>query len=136
MSLPEHIQEWLKSHYHDKKIMEEIQTFLLELQTSERTSVCLVDQVRRILKSSNLSEIKATDVAMLLRMSQRSMNRKLRAENTTFYRLLDEERRKRYLMIMRARERLTYAQIAPLIGFADEKSVYRASKRWAKKGSR
>ena len=68
-------------------------------------------------------------VARELHMSERTLHRRLADEGTSFQSLLDDVRQelaRRYL----AQRRLTLAQTAYLLGFADQSNFTRACKRW------
>jgi AraC-like DNA-binding protein len=62
-------------------------------------------------------------------MSERSMARKLQNENTCFKKLLEEERRQRYLSIIGAGY-MPQHEIAVILGFADDKNLFRAKRKW------
>ena len=69
------------------------------------------------------------EVAAGLAVSERTLHRRLEKEGTSFQRILDGARRElaeRYL----ARGDLSLAEIAYLLGFNDQGSLFRASKRW------
>ena len=62
-------------------------------------------------------------------MSERTLQRRLEAEATSFAELLDNTRRElagQYL----SRLHLSLAQAAYLLGFADQSSFFRACRRW------
>jgi AraC-like DNA-binding protein len=64
-----------------------------------------------------------------LELSERSLQRRLEVEGTSFLRLLDDTRRElaqEYL----GQTALSLADTAFLLGFADQSSFFRASKRW------
>jgi AraC-like DNA-binding protein len=68
-------------------------------------------------------------VACELRMSERTLQRRLEGEKTSFVQLLDDTRREladQYL----GRLHLSLGQAAYLLGFADQSSFFRACKRW------
>jgi AraC-like DNA-binding protein len=76
-------------------------------------------------------EPRRDEVAGELRMSERTLQRRLETEATTFLQLLDDTRRElaeQYL----GRLNLSLAQAAYLLGFADQRSLFRACKRWFK----
>lgn len=74
-------------------------------------------------------EPKRQAVASALRMSTRTLQRRLQDENTSFQQLLDETRRELAMQFLRQR-RLTLLEIAYLLGFADPSNFFRAFKRW------
>jgi len=68
-------------------------------------------------------------VAAAMAMSERTLHRRLEAEGTSFLKILDNTRRElaeRYM----ERKDLSLAEIAFLLGFSDQSSLFRASKRW------
>jgi AraC-like DNA-binding protein len=69
------------------------------------------------------------EVAAALAVSERTLHRRLGEEGTSFQRILDDARRElaeRHL----GRGDLSLAEIAYLLGFSDQSSLFRASKRW------
>src|ERR1700760_4800539 len=76
-------------------------------------------------------EPRRDEVAAELRMSERTLQRRLEEEKTSFVQLLDDTRREladQYL----GRLHLSLAQAAYLLGFADQPSFFRACRRWFK----
>jgi AraC-like DNA-binding protein len=74
-------------------------------------------------------EPRRDEVAGELRMSERTLQRRLEEEKTSFVELLDRTRRElaeQYL----GRLQLSLAHAAYLLGFADQSSFFRACKRW------
>jgi AraC-like DNA-binding protein len=74
-------------------------------------------------------EPRRDEVAGELRMSERTLQRRLEEEATSFVQLLDDTRRElanQYL----GRLHLSLAQAAYLLGFADQRSFFRACRRW------
>jgi AraC-like DNA-binding protein len=74
-------------------------------------------------------EPRRDQVARALCMSERTLQRRLEAEATSFHQLLDDTRRalaERHL----GRLHLSLAEAAFLLGFADQSSFVRACKRW------
>jgi AraC-like DNA-binding protein len=86
--------------------------------------------VRRILQQAIPSgDASAEGVAKTLRMSRRTMTRRLEREQTTFQAELDAARRK--LAMQHLREgRAPLTEIAFLSGFSHVESFHRAFKRW------
>ncbi|PAU86451.1 AraC family transcriptional regulator [Pseudomonas sp. WN033] len=74
-------------------------------------------------------EPKREAVASALRMSTRTLQRRLQDENTSYQALLDETRRELALQYLGQRQ-LTLLEIAYLLGFADPSNFFRAFKRW------
>jgi AraC-like DNA-binding protein len=82
-----------------------------------------------IVRRLHLGEPRREDIASGLAMADRTLQRRLREENTSFQQLLDDARRdlaQKYL----AEARYTLGQVADLLGFADQSNFFRASKRW------
>jgi AraC-like DNA-binding protein len=74
-------------------------------------------------------EPKRDTVAQTLHLSQRTLQRRLQEEGTSFQTLLDDTRRElaeQYL----AQPGLTLLEIAYLLGFADPSNFFRAFRRW------
>jgi AraC-like DNA-binding protein len=74
-------------------------------------------------------EPRRDQVAGELHMSERTLQRRLEEESTSFVQLLDDTRRElaeQYL----GRLHLSLAQAAYLLGFADQSSFFRACRRW------
>jgi AraC-like DNA-binding protein len=69
------------------------------------------------------------DIAQALCLSERTLQRRLQEEGTTFHDLVDDIRRElaqRYLK----QPHLSISQTAYLLGFADQSTFFRACKRW------
>jgi AraC-like DNA-binding protein len=74
-------------------------------------------------------EPRRDEVASELCMSERTLQRRLEEEATSFHKLLDDTRRElaeQYL----GRLHLSLGQAAYLLGFADQSSFFRACRRW------
>jgi AraC-like DNA-binding protein len=75
------------------------------------------------------AEPRRRDAAAVLHLSDRTLQRRLSAEGTTFQRLLDDTRRElaeRYLR----KPRYTLQRVAGLLGFDDPSNLHRACRRW------
>jgi len=70
-----------------------------------------------------------TEIASALEMSERTLQRRLEAEGTSFVSLLDETRRELAQQYL-AQADLSLADACYLLGFGDRSSFFRASKRW------
>jgi AraC-like DNA-binding protein len=91
-------------------------------QTSYRTREAII---RRLPDG----EPRRDHIAGELHMSERTLQRRLEEEATSFVQLLDDTRRElaeQYL----GRLHMSLAQAAYLLGFADQSSFFRACKRW------
>lgn len=74
-------------------------------------------------------EPKRLAVASSLRMSTRTLQRRLQEEGNSFQQLLDETRRELALQYL-GQPQLTLLEVAYLLGFADPSNFFRAFKRW------
>lgn len=86
--------------------------------------VC-AEVVRRLHKG----EPRREEIAAALAMADRTLQRRLHDEHTSFQELLDDARRelaRKYL----SEERWALAQVADLLGFVDQSNFQRACKRW------
>jgi AraC-like DNA-binding protein len=89
---------------------------------AERTRAALVDGLR-----AGRTEVRA--MARGLRMSPRTLQRRLRAEGTSCAVLLDDVRRELGLRYVEDRS-LSLSEVAFLLGFADQTTFHRAFVRW------
>lgn len=82
-----------------------------------------------IIRRLHQGEPRREDIASLLALTDRTLQRRLAGENTSFQLLLDEARRelaRKYL----AQPRYSPGEMADLLGFADPSNYFRACKRW------
>src|SRR5665647_3656935 len=90
----------------------------------------IAEQVRRHLMARlKNGEPRREEIASLLHMTDRTLQRRLNAEQVCFKNLLDEvrvEAVQKYL----ADNRLSLAQVSDLLGFVDQSNFFRACKRW------
>jgi AraC-like DNA-binding protein len=89
---------------------------------SERTRSALAEGLR-----AGRTEVRA--MARQLRMSARTLQRRLRAEGTSYVALLDDVRRELALRYVDDRS-LSLSEVAFLLGFADQTTFHRAFVRW------
>lgn len=68
-------------------------------------------------------------IAATFGLSRRSLTRRLREEETTFSEIVEQERRRRAVSLLR-RPDTTIGEIAFLCGFSDSASFHRAFRRW------
>ena len=83
-------------------------------------------EVARIL---HLGEPRREDIAARLHLTDRTLQRRLQAESVSYQQLLDDTRcelARQYL----SDERRSLAEVADLLGFADQSNLFRACKRW------
>lgn len=98
----------------------------LERLEPERTSAA----VRRWLSSHvGDAELRRHDAAAALHLSDRTLQRRLSAEGTTFQQLLDDTRRELAQQYLR-KPRYTLQRVADLLGFDDPSNLHRACRRW------
>ena len=74
-------------------------------------------------------EPRREDIASELALTDRTLQRRLQAENTSYLQLLDAARSelaRKYL----AENRLSLGEVASLLGFGDQSNFFRACKRW------
>ncbi|MBM7060816.1 AraC family transcriptional regulator [Pseudomonas sp. UL073] len=74
-------------------------------------------------------EPKRDAVAQALHLSQRTLQRRLQEEGTSFQQLLDDTRRELAAQYL-AQPNLTLLEISYLLGFADPSNFFRAFRRW------
>lgn len=82
-----------------------------------------------IVRRLHRGEPRRDEVAASLALADRTLQRRLQAENTSFQQLLEEARRelaRKYL----ADPRYSLAQVADLLGFGDASNFFRACRRW------
>ena len=111
----------LLAEVHERLASEHLQR-LDHAQTSSRTRAAIV----RCLPGG---EPRRTEIASALEMSERTLQRRLEAEGTTFQRLLDDTRRELAQQYLGQTD-LSLADACYLLGFGDQSSFFRASKRW------
>ena len=99
--------------------------YLARLDSSET----IVRVRAAILASLTDGQPQRASVARALGMSERTLQRRLEAEGASFRLLLDEthkEMARRYI----ERRDLSLAEVAYLLGFNDQSSLFRATQRW------
>lgn len=83
----------------------------------------------QVLQRLRQGEPRREDVAAFLALTDRTLQRRLRAEGTSYQQLLDEVRSelaRKYL----AQDKLPLSAMADLLGFGDQSNFFRACKRW------
>ncbi|MFO0658260.1 MAG: helix-turn-helix transcriptional regulator [Polyangiaceae bacterium] len=90
----------------------------------------VADRVRQAL-ANGLSDggVTLAEVAKRLKMSERSLQRKLASEGVSFDALLDEIRRDLALRYLSDRN-IAIAEVAFLLGYSEPSPFHRAFKRW------
>jgi AraC-like DNA-binding protein len=74
-------------------------------------------------------EPRRTEIANALEMSERTLQRRLEAEGTSFQRLLDDTRRELAQQNLSQTD-VSLADVTYLLGFGDQSTLSRACKRW------
>lgn len=88
-----------------------------------------VDRVRREIMVLLDQGARVQDVARRLQTTTRTLQRELRAHNTSFTAVLDQVRRDLALRFVEDPD-LTLSEIASRLGFSEESSLFRAFRRW------
>jgi AraC-like DNA-binding protein len=91
-----------------------------------------VGKVRQVLMTNLMRPTSFERVAQNLHISARTLRRKLREENTSFRRLIDELRRDIAIRYLRDTD-LTVEDIAESLGFSDAANFQHAFRRWTKR---
>jgi len=99
---------------------------LLQLNKQETRRM----QVQRVITKKLTGDApNISDIARELGLSERSLQRELAAENTTFRELLDETRRELAAKHLK-NEKVSVAEISFLLGFSEPSAFHRSFKRW------
>ncbi len=103
---------------------------LMDEQLSHLGSTTVSNKVREhVMQRLSQGEPRREDIAALLALTDRTLQRRLRAESTSYQQLLDEVRcelARKYL----AQDKLPLSAMADLLGFGDQSNFFRACKRW------
>ena len=84
-----------------------------------------------LIKMSN-GECHINDISKDLNISTSTLKRKLKEENTTFSKILEELRKELSLLLLKDKT-LSYEEIAYLLGYSEYSPFFRAFKSWFKK---
>lgn len=104
---------------------------ILEAQARARDDFSLVFRLRRTLRTLLVAQAASGDeVAKLLSMHRRTLNRRLKAEGTTFQELLDEVRFEAACQLLDT-ARIPITEIAASLGYAEPSAFSRAFRRWS-----
>jgi AraC-like DNA-binding protein len=104
---------------------------ILEAQAHARTDYDVVFRLRSSLRILLLAQAASGDqVAKLLSMHRRTLNRRLKAEGTTFRELLDEVRFEAACQLLDT-ARTPITDIASSLGYAETSAFSRAFRRWS-----
>lgn len=118
-ALPSRNASMLQLHEH---VLQDRLTALGNARASYRVSEEIIRRLHR-------GEPRREDIAASLALTDRTLQRRLHAEHSSFQQLLDDARRElagKYL----AEERYPLHQVAELLGFVDQSNFFRACKRW------
>jgi AraC-like DNA-binding protein len=121
MMMPLPTSNALLAEIHNSYASEHLKK-LSDAKTSYRVRELIISQL------SNGEPLRA-EIASSLCLSERTLQRRLREELTSFQDLVDATRRElaeQYL----SKDQLTLTQTAALLGFADQSTFFRCSKRW------
>ena len=122
---------WLKQPVHgsDPELHRLLQKQIDLLEASHNDN--FPNQVRRVLHTALLTDhAKADDIATLFSMHSRTLNRRLKAYDTSFKKLADEARYKISQQLLENSE-LEIIQIAAALDYADASAFTRAFRRWS-----
>jgi AraC-like DNA-binding protein len=104
---------------------------ILETQARARDDLSLASGLRRTLRVLLLGEGVSTDqVARILAMHRRTLNRRLKSESTTFKALLDEARFEAACQLLDSTH-LPITEIAASLGYSETSAFGRAFRRWS-----
>ncbi len=120
-AIPSRNPSMLAMHEH---VLQERLAALGNARTSYKVSEEIVRRLHR-------GEPRRDEIAASLALADRTLQRRLHAEGTSFQQLLDDARRelaRKYL----SEERYPLGQVADLLGFVDQSNFFRACKRWFK----
>jgi AraC-like DNA-binding protein len=103
----------------------------LEVRAHARDDFDVVFRLRRTLRTMLLAEAASGDeVARVLLMHRRTLSRRLKAEGTTFQKLLDEVRFEAACQFLDT-ARIPITEIASSLGYAETSAFSRAFRRWS-----
>ncbi len=83
-------------------------------------------EVFRLLSLGNCTQEK---VAAAMRMQTRSLQRRLKTENTSFREILDEQRRRKSLALVQQTD-MPLSEVALAVGYSDQTAFNQAFRRW------
>jgi AraC-like DNA-binding protein len=116
---------------HDLVGADPEQLRILEARAHARDDLSVVFRLRRSLRILLLGQGASGDeVARLLSMHHRTLNRRLKAEGTTFQQLLDEVRFEAACQLLDT-ARIPITEIAVSLGYAETSAFSRAFRRWS-----
>ncbi|RMF24620.1 MAG: AraC family transcriptional regulator, partial [Deltaproteobacteria bacterium] len=114
----------------DASLRQLLERYAAEQLAEIPTNASLSERVRaHVLARLSSGRLSAGRISKRLGMSERTLRRRLRAENTTFQRILDDVRAelaRRYL----GREGRAIDEVSFLLGFSDQSAFTKAFRRW------
>lgn len=116
----------------EKALQNMLQRALLLTVRQYKRDRLLVQKVRQLLKSQPSETLGTAQIAALLHVSNRTLQRRLQEEGASLIELKDEARRDRAIDLL-TRSALGIKQIAQAVGYQNEKSFSRAFKAWTGK---
>ena len=105
----------------DRRLAEQIRGVWPDSSIADHVRKAIADYLHR-------EELSIDMVARVLVTSERTLQRRLTGEGTSFRDLVDEVRRSRALALLK--EDASVAELAFLLGYAEETTFYRAFRRW------
>jgi len=125
----------LASPFADKTLLKIALAQLKEAKQESLEPKSLVDQIKDLLATHEPQSLKASDIAMTLSISLRSLNRQLNRHGTTFMKLRDEDLKQRAKKLI-TETTLSRDIIADQLGYNDAASLSRSCRRWFGKSLR
>ncbi len=121
LALPLSARDATIAALHDRLVEDELER-LEAAPTSQRVLQVLARRLPG-------AEPRRDEVAAALALSDRTLQRRLQAEGTSFQQLLDDTRRELAQHYLR-RPRTSLQRVAEMLGFEDQSNLFRACKRW------
>jgi len=104
------------------------QVLLNYLSKLDKDDICMQVQ-KKLVDNLSSGEISEEQMADSLHMSQRSLQRKLQQQGTSYKKLLDQTRRELATSYVKDKKR-SLSEITFLLGFSEQSNFTRAFKRW------
>jgi AraC-like DNA-binding protein len=129
---------WLRTSDLERRVAPDGQAALcayfarhLEEKLREAPATSLVGRVRDRLLQARESEPSVTSIARQLRMSARTLQRRLADEGTSLRSLVRETRRARAIELLESGASI--AEVAYVLGYAEPSAFHRAFRRWTRR---
>ena len=122
LALPLSAREPALAALHDRLVEDELEKLAAGAPTSLRIRQLLAMRLRD-------AEPRREQIAAALNVSDRTLQRRLQAEGTSYQQLLDDTRRELAQKYLR-KPRTPLRDVAALLGFEDQSNLFRACKRW------